>query len=176
MRLNTSLAGPFALLVLSALLAMIPVQAVPEGENLETFAQDCVTPKKVFAVGDSVCAVAAEAPLGPPTQRRFEWVAPDGTIFQLGPDIIADPQSDSITIPKAGPFSQVGTWTVKTVNASNNGLSVARFVVHDPSSSSSDLSVSLYGSAQVTAGSTATFNLRVTVSYTHLTLPTNREV
>lgn len=149
------------LLIPAVLMAWTPFLTASDAESIATFELDCSTPKSVFILGDSVCAVATGAPLGPPTQRRFEWVAPDGTVLRLGPDILSDSQPDLVVIPKSGSFAQVGTWTVKTVDASNNGFSVARFVVHDPGSDAADLSLSMFGPFQVSAGSSTTFSLRV---------------
>jgi hypothetical protein len=151
----------FVLLALFFLASQAPFAAAPDAESIATFEPDCYTPKSVFTLGESVCAIASGAQLGPPAQRRFEWVAPDGTVLRLAPDIISDPQGDSLVIPNSGPFAQVGTWTVKTVDSSNNGFAVARFVVHNPNSASADLSVSMFGPFQISAGSTATFSLLV---------------
>ena len=161
MRFKTTLAGSSVLLILVGLPARTPFAAAPDVESIATFEPDCNTPKSVFNLGEFVCAIASAAPLGPPAQRRFEWVAPDGTVLRMAPDIVSDPQGDSLAIPNSGPFAQVGTWTVKTVDSSNNGFAVARFVVHNPNSPSADLSVSMFGPFQISAGSTATFSVLV---------------
>ena len=161
MRLNSTLAGFGVLLILTGVAALTPFAAAPNSEGIATFEPDCNTPKSVFNLGESVCALVSGTPLGPPPQRRFEWVAPDGTVLRMAPDVISDPQGDSLSIPTSGPFAQVGTWTVKTVDASNNGFAVARFVVHNPNSASADLSVSMFGPFQISAGSTATFSVLV---------------
>ncbi len=131
-------------------------------ESISSFANDCETPRTSFNLGDKVCAVATGAHLGPPAQRRFEWVAPDGTIFQMDAEITSDPQNDSITLPVSGRFAQVGTWTVKTVDVSHNGYAFAQFVVQNPDAPAADLSVSMSGPAQISAGAQATFTVTLT--------------
>ena len=133
--------------------------AASSPETIATYASDCSTPKTTFLLGDAVCAVASDAPLGPPAQRRFEWVAPDGSVFQLGAFITADPQSASITIPSTGP---VGIWQVKTVDRSNNGYSVAKFFVQDPQNAAVDLWCPISAPFEVSPGSSAPFSVFVT--------------
>jgi hypothetical protein len=125
------------------------------------FAEDFATPKTLFTLGDSICVRAMGVPVGPPVQRRFAWIAPNGTIFQQGPDIVSDWQNDTITIPTSGSFAQVGTWTVKTVDVSNNGFAVAQFVVQDLNKAAADLSANLFAPFQISSGANATFTLMV---------------
>ena len=153
------LAGFGALLVIAALVQP-PFTASPSSESVATYASDCTTPQTQFVVGSTVCAVATDAPLGPPAQRLFEWVTPSGAIFQpIGPEIITDPQSNSITIPAGGP---VGTWQVKTVDRSNNGHAVARFVVVDQNNPAVDLWCPISAPFEVSPGSSAPFTVFVT--------------
>jgi uncharacterized repeat protein (TIGR01451 family) len=161
-RRAAKLAGWGTLLFFLALMVQAPFTASQDTETISTYAPDCVTPKTIFNLGDTVCAVATGGPLGPPVQRRFEWVAPDGVVFHLGPDITSDPQNSSQTIPATGSFAQVGTWVVKTVDVSNNGYAVTRFVVRDPNNAAVDLSVQMFGPASVSAGSSAPFTVYVT--------------
>lgn len=132
-----------------------------DSETMNVFGADCATPKTLFSFGDGVCAVAAGSLLGPPVQRRFEWIAPDGTIFQMGPEVLSDPQANSISIPSSGQFAQAGTWTVKTIDVSNNGFAVAQFLVQDQNRNSSDLSASMFAPFQVSPGANVTFTLLV---------------
>jgi uncharacterized repeat protein (TIGR01451 family) len=148
----------FAMLILMMMMAGAPFSRAQTSESIGTFATNCATPKTIFNLGDTVCAVADNPLLGPSVQRRFEWVTPDGNIFQLGPDIISDPQNDSIT----GALAQVGSWTVKTVNSSNNGVAVAKFVVLDPNNAATDLWTPIFAPFQVSAGSSAPFTVYVT--------------
>jgi uncharacterized repeat protein (TIGR01451 family) len=154
---------PISLLLAFVLLMVVaPFTAIQNSESIATFASDCSTPKVIFNLGDTVCAVANGALLGTPVQRRFEWVAPNGVVFQLGPDLTASPQNNSITIPTTGEFSQVGTWVVKTVDVSNDGYAVARFVVRDPGNAAVDLWTPVFGPFSVSAGSSAPFTVFVT--------------
>jgi hypothetical protein len=153
-----------AVLVVTALIAVTaraPRSTAFESEAIGVFAADCATQKTLFSLGDRACAVAVDAPLGPPVQRRFEWIAPDGTIFQMGPEILSDPQSNSISIPSSGRFAQVGTWVVKTVDVSNNGFAVAQFLVQDQNKTAADLSANMFAPFQVSAGANVTFTLLV---------------
>jgi hypothetical protein len=151
-----------ALFIFIALMTNLQSASALNDESISALAGDCETPKTVFNLGDKVCALATGSPLGPPPQRRFEWVAPDGTIFQMDAEITSDPQSDSITIPVSGRFAQVGTWTVKTIDLSNNGYAMSQFVVQNPDAPVADLSVTMSGPAQVSAGAQATFTVTLT--------------
>jgi hypothetical protein len=150
-----------ALLILAVLATTTFYSNASDSENISVFAEDCATPKTSFNLGDSICALASGSPIGPPAQRRFTWVAPNGTIFQLGPDIVADQQSSAITLPISGPFAQAGVWIVKTVDVSNNGFAVAQFVAQDASKTTADLAVSIIAPSQATPGATVTFIVRV---------------
>ena len=150
-----------ALLVLISLVVGAPRTTAFDSETMNVFAADCATVKTIFSLGDGVCAVASGSPLGPPAYRRFEWIAPDGKIFHMGPDVVSDPQTNSISIPTSGPFAQAGTWTVKTIDVSNNGFAVSQFLVQDQNNSSADLSASMFAPFQVSAGANVTFTLLV---------------
>jgi uncharacterized repeat protein (TIGR01451 family) len=152
----------FAMLTLMMLMAGAPFSSAQTSESVSTFGANCATQKTIFNLGDTVCAVVTDPLTGPSVQRRFEWVTPDGSIFQLGPDIISDPQNNSITIPRSGASAQVGTWVVKTVDASNNGIAVAKFVVQDPNNAAVDLWTPIFPPFQVSAGSSAPFTIYVT--------------
>lgn len=144
-----------------------PFSTAQTSESIATFDSDCQTPKIIFNLGDTVCAVATGSLLGSPlegvpTQRRFQWSSPDGNIFQSGTEITADPQSESITIPTSGVSAQVGRWTVQTVDSSNNGQAVATFTVQDPANAAVDLWTPIFAPFQVSAGSSAPFSVFVT--------------
>lgn len=158
----TSISACFIALILIALMARAPFSSAQTSESIRTFANDCTTPKTIFNLGDTVCAVATDTLLGLNPQRRFEWVAPNGDIFQVGPDITSDPQNSSITVPSSGSFGQVGTWTVKTVDVSNNGYANATFVVRDPNNAAVDLWTPVFAPSQISAGSSAPFTVFVT--------------
>lgn len=155
-------------LVLIAVMARAPFSSAQTSESISTFGSDCATPQTLFNLGDTVCAETANALIADPdvgsgVQRRFEWVTPDGSLFQpIGPDIITATQSTSITIPATGSNAQVGTWTVKTVDSSNNGHAVARFVVQDPANDAVDLWCPISAPFEVSPGSSAPFTVFVT--------------
>lgn len=127
-------------------------------ESIALYAGDCTTAKSVFNLGDQVCAVVMGVPAD---QRRFAWATPDGSIYQLGPTITTDPQSSTITIPTDGVFSQVGTWTVRTLDFRGSGFDVASFVVRDPSRASVDIGVHIFGTVNITAGNNITYRVEV---------------
>ncbi len=157
------------MLVFLAMLVRAPFSRAQTSESISTFATDCATPKTIFNLGDTVCAVATGSllastdPANPsPPQRRFQWVTPDGNIFKVGPDVLTDPQEDSITIPLTGTSAQVGTWVVKTIDASSNGHAVARFTVRDPANAAVDLWTPIFAPFEASAGSSAPFTVFVT--------------
>lgn len=133
-------------------------------ESVKLFASSALIAEKTeFNLGETAWALEMGAPLPSGTgfrQRRFQWVAPDGTVKQQG-DITTDAQSDSYQIPAS---AQVGTWVVKTVDNSSVGFAVAEFVVRDPNpaNAAADLSVDIIGPFQITAGANITYALRVT--------------
>ncbi len=154
------------MLVFVVMMLRAPFSTAQTSESISTFDSDCETPKIIFNVGDTVCAVATGSLLGSvaegvPTQRRFQWSAPDGTIFGSGAEITTDPQSDSITLP-TGVAAQLGRWVVKTVDSSNNGVAIASFTVQDPANAAVDLWTPISAPFQVSAGSTAPFSVFVT--------------
>ena len=165
---STAILACFCALILMAFMVRAPFTRAQTTESISTFGSDCVTPQSIFNLGDPVCAVAVNSPLADPTvgsgvQRRFEWVLPDGSLFQdIGPDIVTDPQNSSITIPATGPLAKVGTWVVKTVDSSNNGHATARFTVQDPNSANVDLWCPIFAPFEVSAGSSAPFSVFLT--------------
>ncbi|HKQ04913.1 MAG TPA: HYR domain-containing protein [Blastocatellia bacterium] len=128
-------------------------------ESIALYAGDCTTGKSVFNLGDSVCAIVSGVQAN---ERRFAWASPDGSIYQLGPTITTDPQSSTITIPTSGFFSQVGTWTVRTLDFRGSGFDVASFVVRDPSRASADVGVNIFGTVNITAGNNIVYRVEVT--------------
>jgi uncharacterized repeat protein (TIGR01451 family) len=127
-------------------------------ESISTFAANCTTPQSSWTLGGTVCASASGLPLG--GQRRFMWVAPDGTVPQVA-TVNADPDTDSYTLPLTGAFAQPGRWTVKIVDKRGVGRVSATFEVLSPGTNA-DLSVSKTGPAQATAGANLTYTVTVT--------------
>src|SRR5262245_2053878 len=152
--------APFAL-GLAALLAGMPSAAFPDGEKIGVLGSDCATPQLLFTLGDSVCAFATGVPVDLAPPRRFEWIAPNGTVFQLGPGLFSDQDRNSITLPTSGSFAQPGTWTVKTVDVSNNGYATTQFMVRDLNNAAVDLAAGVIAPSQVWEGSNVTFALVV---------------
>lgn len=149
-------------LILMVPLAWTSFATFPDGEMIGVLGSDCASQRTVFTLGDQVCVIATGAPLEPAPPRRFEWIAPNGTIFQLGPNVDSDPDSNSITIPTSGPFAQAGTWMVKTVDVSNNGQATAHFLVQDSTKTAADLTVAMFAPFQISAGTNVTFTVLVT--------------
>jgi|GEM_PF-1313417 len=166
-RFTATLAG-LAMVILIAAMVRAPLSRAQSPEAMDTFASDCLTAKTIFVLGDTVCAevtnaLIADPAVGSGVQRRFEWVTPDGSLFQpIGPDITSATQNNSITIPLTGLLAQVGTWTVKSVDSSNNGHGVARFVVQDPDHPAVDLWCPIFAPSDVSAGSNVAFSVFVT--------------
>jgi len=125
-------------------------------ESISTFASsDCATPKTVWNLGQTACAVAT----GAPDDRRIAWVAPNGAIAQVSPSF-SGTASDSYAIPTGSdPFAQVGTWIVQTIDGSGVGFSSAEFVVKDPAHASVDLSIGKFGPFQVSAGGNVSYRI-----------------
>src|ERR1044072_390172 len=70
-----------SMLVFLAVMVRAPFSSAQASESIGTFASDCETPKTIFNLGDTVCAVATGSLLGSvtdgvPVQRRFQWVSP----------------------------------------------------------------------------------------------------
>ena len=137
-------------------------QVSAASEAINTFAPGCTTPDVNFNLGETVCAVATDAvlPISGRRQRRIQWVTPDNVVVQQV-DITSNPQSNSFTIPAAGPFAQVGTWTVKTVDNGGAGRAAARFIVRNPANVTTDVSVTKSGPHQAAAGTNITFTVSV---------------
>ena len=131
-------------------------------EAINTFASDCTTPDADFNLGQTVCAVATDTvpPIFGLRQRRIQWVAPDGVVAQQV-NVNSNPQSNSFAIPAAGPFAQVGTWTVKTIDNSGSGRASTRFIVRNPAVVSTDVSVTKSGPGQAAAGTNITYTVSV---------------
>ncbi|HEX5732756.1 MAG TPA: HYR domain-containing protein [Blastocatellia bacterium] len=137
-------------------------QVSAASEAINTFAPGCTTPDANFNFGETVCAVATDAvlPISGRRQRRIQWVTPDGVVVQQV-DITSNPQSNSFAIPTSGPFAQVGTWTVKTVDNRGAGRATAQFIVRNPATVTTDVSVTKSGPHQASAGTNITYTVSV---------------
>jgi uncharacterized repeat protein (TIGR01451 family) len=126
-----------------------------------TYAADCITPQSVFTLGDTVCAQAGDFPVALTGRfRRFQWGAPDTSVADLS-FVKVDPQYDSFIIPTTGALAQVGTWYVKTINASGEGHAVAKFTVRHPTIRAADLWITKPSIKSVVPGEQVMFTLQV---------------
>lgn len=134
-------------------------------ESIDTSAANCTSPQPndSWNLGGTVCATASGTaqPANGFRQRRFQWVAPDGSVAQQT-DVTADPQNDTYTVPTSGAFSQVGTWKVQTVDNDGDVSAQARFIVRDPANASADLYVNKYGPIRTVAGSNINYTVIIT--------------
>lgn len=130
-------------------------------EYVKTFADDCVTPKTTFGLGETVCAQAGGFPIALTARyRRFQWASPDGFTVELT-NIKVDPQSDKFIIPTTGQFAQYGTWTVATIDADSDRYAVAKFIVRNPRLPLANLGVIKAGPGFVHPGDTVSFKIRI---------------
>ncbi len=139
---------------------MLFAPQISGAEAVETFENDCVTPENLYVLGETVCAVATNAP--PPfmgvRQRRFQWIAPSGLVVKQT-DIINNPQSDTLAL--TGPNAQVGTWTVRLIRNNGSTVVLTRFVVRDPNNLRVDLSVSKFGPLEVKSGNNVSYSIQL---------------
>src|SRR6185295_8071793 len=122
------------------------------------------TAKSTFVLGDKVWATVTGAPGAPlfgVAQRRFQWIAPDFTLAKQA-DAVAATDCDDYDLPTTGAFAQTGTWIVRTVDNSANGVAYTTFVVRDPTRSTADVSVSIFGPSKGSAGGSLTYRVEVT--------------
>ena len=107
-------------------------QAAPS-EDVGAFADDCVTPKTSFAVGETACVKVSGLPS---EARRVYWIGPDGLIVQT--DVVSD---TSLTATRT--ISARGTWKLYLASGLDGTLRKAAFFsVSDAARQSVDLAVS----------------------------------
>jgi subtilisin-like proprotein convertase family protein len=97
--------------------------------KVATYDPTCTTLLSAFNLGDTVCSqVMMIDPMI--VNARFDWVDPDFIIQQTGPNITANGQSTTFTIPASGPNAKTGTWRVQiTNNADSSVITFANFTV-----------------------------------------------
>lgn len=144
---------------------MITPQSLP---SIAVYDGDCTTPKSVFNVGDTVCAVVTGIPVGSFFPRRLTWESPDANIAQSA-DVLTDPQNGSLGITAT--FS-VGTTTVDSRGAWRVVVrnpffffpeAVAEFIVVDSANATADVGIaSTFMSESVQEDGQASFGLQVT--------------
>lgn len=155
------------------LAARLGLAASAADETVQTFASDCVTPRTVFYLGDTVCALVSNAQVdSAAVYRRLQWGAPDVTEGQRT-DIYKESQYELFHIPSSGPLAQIGSWTVQTIDPSANGYATAKFVVRDPFRLVVDLSIFKYGPAWIVVGEDF---IEYTISITNNGPETAREI
>jgi len=142
-------------------------------ETVETFAQDCETPKTSFELGETVCAKATNAVVGSSPffgifpLRKFSLINPAGFQVDSSP-ISAATQTHSFTLPAEATvtigeqvFDNRGPWRVQLSSIFENfQRASASFTVRDPDNAAVDLSVSTTQEQQqesIQAGAQAPF-------------------
>jgi len=150
----------------SSLPAARTLRPIAQAVGTTTFADDCVTPKTTFNLGDTVCAKAEGL-----TGFRLAWVDPDGFLVQKT-NIINDPQTDSFTLPVTdqsaiGGFftaNNLGTWRVTAITSRNSVRIGGFFTVKDPANARADLSIvnSVVGGDTPVSGGSIQFAVTIT--------------
>ncbi|HWC76094.1 MAG TPA: DUF11 domain-containing protein, partial [Blastocatellia bacterium] len=163
LRIAALLSGVIAVLTLPDLITCFNVPMAGEtavhafAESIETFADDCVTPKNSWDLGETACTQVTGA-IG---DRRIIWIAPDGQIADISPPF-NDSGSDTYPLTTTGPFAQYGTWRVLSMDNSGTGFAIASFLVRPANTASADLSVLQSGPLQAFAGNDISYAVRVT--------------
>ena len=132
-------------------------------EYINVYADDCITPKSVFSLGETVCVQAGNFPLAPgtePNYRRFQWISPDNLVVDTT-GIRADPQGDKFFIPTTGQFAQPGTWYVKTINSRGEGEAGGRFLVRRTDLRLADMTIGKSGPQTVLPGDKVQYTLTI---------------
>jgi uncharacterized repeat protein (TIGR01451 family) len=157
----------------ASLAGFMPLLQLPGEETIETFAADCVTPKTVFNLGDTVCAKVTNAPTSRPTRplRRFSWAGPANVIRQKT-NITASTQTDLFILPSSQTtlvggesVDNRGEWAVASLNTTDGSATTqAGFSVRDPQNAAANLSVTktVLGASDVAAGSNVAFKVFLT--------------
>lgn len=161
---------PIALIALflittSASTMFSPVRTVSATtETIVTVDATYTIPKASWNLGETAHARVDGEPLpsgSVPYVRRVIWVAPDGSVAQIHA-LSAVTHSDDYSIPSAGAFAQVGTWTVKTIDNRGVGHASANFTVLSTTAANADLSITKSGPALANAGDSVTYTLTIT--------------
>ncbi len=150
----------------SSIIGNPPLFTVDTGVGVATYAADCETSKTTFTLGDTVCAKISG--INPSDNRRIGWVDPAGLTRTFTP-IIADPQSDSFTLPTTETSTvevfvvdNRGRWHVNVVSSKGAIVRGQPFLVQG-NEATADLSVSksLVGDTPE-SGQSVTFAVAVT--------------
>lgn len=158
------------------------LQAAPE--PIATYADDCVTAKSDFNLGETVCVKIFGAPT---SGAAVVFSDPDNFIRGNALGVTAGSQSFSYALPSATTSGDGvdyrGAWTAAVINTEDNSRRVvAKFFVHDTQQSVADVTISktALDTTQVVAGGNASYRIFVTnqgpdaatsVSFTDNTMP-----
>jgi hypothetical protein len=88
----------------------------PAAEAIATFESTCTTPQSAFTAGATVCAQVTGIDAGEENTFRIDWVDPNLIVVEMGPIVTMNNQTDTFTIPAAGPD---GTWKVQLTRLSD---------------------------------------------------------
>jgi len=114
--------------------------ATTDPDLVETFADDCITPKTAFVLGDTVCAKISGGPFLAFYPRRFSLVNNFNNI-QENRNITSDPQTESFVLPSAGSTDYRGVWRINSITSRSSVRASAFFTVSDPAAAAADLFV-----------------------------------
>lgn len=143
----------------AARFAPVLLQALPA--PIQTFGEDCSTPKSDWTLGQVVCVTVSSLTSPDRVLSRVQLVNPAGFVVD-SLDVTSTSQTVSFTLPSATTYSffgltldNRGTWRVDLVDTSDGGaLATAPLIVHDPAGAVADIQISkspVFGS-QVLAG------------------------
>ena len=132
-------------------------------ESVATFAvnssgQCTTTSKSAFVLGEKVCARSSNTPLGPPIQRRFNWVNADGALASVT-DVTTDPQINIIQLPTSS--TARGSWLANLAGPDGSVRASAAFSVSDPTAPAADLTLNMANAQTVNADADLVFTIRV---------------
>src|ERR1700674_5173333 len=164
---------------------LIPLLTTPQAppEGITTYADDCVTPKSDFNLGDTVCAKASGVP-ATVFPWRVTWVDPAGFIRQSDTASTNSQTEYRYMLPSTATsdvggrtVDNRGTWKVNLVRSNGAVRQTAPFTVHQPANPVSDVFVQKLNrnpNGQVSSGGNIDFILVVgnsgpdTASVVHL--------
>ena len=137
-----------------------PAQAA---ETVEIYADDCVTPRTEFYLGDTVCAIVRSAPapyLGW-RQRQFQWVTPNQRVTSQSDITSPRGQKDLFTIPASGEYARAGKWSVRTIDNEPGTQIIANFTVRNPRLRLVDLLLYQQGPTYILPGTKVKYSMTI---------------
>jgi hypothetical protein len=149
-------------------------------ESINTYDEDCSTPKTSFSLGDKVCARAA-FPSAFLSFRRITWVGPDNNILDTA-IITSSAQTTLFNLPATATsvigdniVDNRGTWRIDLRSFGGSRRATVSFDVRDVANPRADLQISA-GSGDDTVESGSTVQTRVAVYNAGPDAATNVEV